>query len=201
MVTMIVLGVLIALFVLETVLTEVEHFGWATAALIVTVAVAQIFHLVDLFSFVKENTAAFLGYVGLYVVCAVPWSFVKWFSFLRNYRDQYREYKGKFLASRNIPVTASVPDVSMSAFKDFVSNNYTWTRGDVNLAGLSNLQRPRARDNKSRIVSWMAFWPFSLVGTLLNDPVRRFFSWVFTTFSSLYQRMADYVFRNDLELK
>lgn len=201
MVTLIVLGVIIALFVLETVLTEVEHFGWATFSLIVTVALAQFFHLVDLLTFVRENTATFLGYVGLYVVCAIPWSFIKWFSFLRNYRDQFREYKGKFLTSRDIPVTANVPADLMPDFQRWLSQNYNYHRGDVNLVGLQELQRPRARNNKQRIVSWMAFWPFSLVGTLLNDPVRRLFTWLFTAFSSLYQRMADYVFRNDLELK
>jgi hypothetical protein len=201
MFTLVFLGVLIALFVLETILTEVEHFGWATVGLVLCVAAAQFFHFVDLLGFVKDNTGTALGYAGLYVVCAIPWSFIKWFSFLRNYRDQFREYKGKFLTSRSIPTTASVPLDLLPDFKDWLNQNYNWRRGDVNLIGLQSLERPRARQNKSRIVSWMAFWPFSLVGTLLNDPVRRLFTWLFQAFSSLYQRMADYVFRNDVELK
>jgi hypothetical protein len=201
MFTLIFLGIVIALFVLETVLTEVENFGWATVCLIVSVVAFQFFHFIDLLGFVKENTGAAIGYVGLYVVCGVAWSFIKWFSFLHNYRDQFREYKGKFLTTKHIPVTATVPADLMPSFKDWLNQNYSWRRGDVNLIGLQNFERPRAKQNKTRIVAWASYWPFSFVGTLLNDPVRRLFSWLFTAFSSLYQRMSDYVFRNDLELK
>jgi hypothetical protein len=199
--SIIVLSVLVALFILETILTEVEHFGWATTGLIVCLVLAQFFHLVDFIAFVRENTGVTLFYLGMYVVLGVAWSFAKWFSYLRNYRDQFREYKVKFLTSRKVPVTTNVPEDMLPAFKDWLGSTYRYHLGDVNLMGLQDLQRPKARENKQRIVSWMSLWPFSFVGTLLNDPVRRFFTWLFKAFSSLYQRMADWVFRNDPELK
>jgi hypothetical protein len=63
------------------------------------------------------------------------------------------------------------------------------------------LQRPRAAKNKRRITAWMAYWPCSAIGTLLNDPVRKFFNWAFGQFKDLCQKLADHVFRADVELK
>lgn len=202
MTLLVLVAVLVTLLVLETILTEVEHFGWATVILLASVAAAQFFGLVNILAFVKDNTVASLGYVGLYVVGGVAWSFVKWFSYLRNYRDQFRDYKTKFLTGQGLPLTTSIVEPTLlKTFKDWLGSDYHWRRGDVNLLGLQNLERPRARNNKGRIVAWCSYWPLSAIGTVLNDPVRRFFTWLFNAFSSLYQRMSDYVFRNDVELK
>jgi hypothetical protein len=62
-------------------------------------------------------------------------------------------------------------------------------------------KRPRAVNNKARITAWMSFWPYSLVGTLLNDPVRRLFNAIFSWVKGLYQKMADAMFSKDVELK
>lgn len=49
--------------------------------------------------------------------------------------------------------------------------------------------------------AWMAFWPCSVISTLLNDPIRRLFRYLFNLLKSLYQKMADAVFADDPELK
>jgi len=73
-------------------------------------------------------------------------------------------------------------------------------RGDFNFPveyrGLPLDKKPLASENKKRITAWMIFWPFSLVGTLLNDPIRRIFNLIFNSLKNQYQRLSDRVFRD-----
>lgn len=58
---------------------------------------------------------------------------------------------------------------------------------------------PQASKNKSKIIAWMAYWPFSFIGTLLNDPIRKLFNSIFNEFKELYQKMANSIFAEDIK--
>ena len=217
--------VLLGLFVLECVLAEVEHFGWATVTLVATfvaLGVGGHFHwfgLPSLLDFVRDHGIWCLAYVGAYVVAGIVWSFVKWFSFLMGFRDTFRAQREKFLTWKGLPVTTPLTEELQTEFiKSFgTENRYGrarhydesgnpieykgWNPETYEYRGNSLNARPRATKNKSRITAWAAFWPFSFLGTLLNDPVRRLFNFLFDWFKSLYQKMSDRVFAKDVELK
>ena len=196
------LVVLFVLFCLECVLTEVEHFGWATLTMVATLVGVQVFHIggVDLLAFAATHVVETVLYVLGYVAVGVVWSFVKWFSFLMAFRDKYREYKENFLTSLKLNPTGQVPDDQLGAFREYMSRQSTYTTSR-SFRGNDFSERPRANKNKSRIVAWMSFWPFSVVGTVLNDPMRRFFSWLFNQFKALYQQMSDRIFRAEKEMR
>ncbi len=54
-----------------------------------------------------------------------------------------------------------------------------------------------ARYNKSTIMSWMCYWPLSMLWTLINNPIKRFFNYIFESISGSYQRLADRVLKQD----
>jgi len=56
------------------------------------------------------------------------------------------------------------------------------------------IQKPLVRDNKSRIMTWMCFWPYSFVWTMINDPVRRVFKAIYNQIKDGLQRVADKAF-------
>ncbi len=188
---------LIGVVVVATILTELEYFGWATALLLVIVGAGQIAGNLSVLSWVGAHTTETLVYALVYVAVGVGWSFVKWFSFLIQFRDQYREQKEAFLTKNKLNPTGQVPEELREAFGRFLGGLYSTRQ----FRGNSMTEKPKASNNKSRIVSWMSLWPCSMVGTLLNDPVRRLFNFLFNNFKALYQRMSDHVFRNDVELK
>jgi len=198
MFTIVFLIALCCLFVVATVLTEIEQFGWATVVLIASLVGAHVFHVVNVLSWVQTHSFETLLYALAYVGVGVVWSFVKWFSFLMAFRDKFRTLKEAFLSARNLDVKGSVPEELRDVFAQYIRNSKV---GYHDSYGLSFLIRPRATENKSRIVSWMSLWPCSVIGTLLNDPVRRLFNWMFTAFKSLYERMTNHIFRSDVELK
>lgn len=202
-----ILAVLFVLFVVECILTETESFGWATLTLLVTGVASVFLHRLwpdvpSVWEFVRAHGVFTLVYVGAYVAVGIVWSFIKWFSYLMSFRDAFRTQKEAFFKSKGLDgllATAPVPEEHQAAFKDFIQHNVRWT--GEHRAQLFDLERPRASKNKARITAWASFWPFSFVGTLLNDPVRRLFNLLFNWFKALYQQMSDWVFRNDGELK
>lgn len=60
---------------------------------------------------------------------------------------------------------------------------------------------PQVADNKSKIITWMVYWPWSFFWTILNDPIRRLFRRIYNNLREFYQKMSDKVFadvKNDL---
>ena len=55
---------------------------------------------------------------------------------------------------------------------------------------------PNAKDEKSKIISWMTYWPFSLTWTVINDPVRKAFSFIHDRIQGSYQKMSDNMFKD-----
>jgi hypothetical protein len=54
-----------------------------------------------------------------------------------------------------------------------------------------NIHVPRVEDYSSRIIGWMIYWPCNLVWTLLDDPIRALFEWIFERTKGLYQHIAN----------
>ena len=41
------------------------------------------------------------------------------------------------------------------------------------------------------ITSWISYWPASLGATLLNNPFRRFFEWIYSLVSGIYDKIGN----------
>jgi len=166
---LIILGVLFVVFVVECLLLEVEHWGWATATLIATALATQFLHVADIFGFVTHHAVESL------------------------LREKFREHRDEWYSAKGLAVGTELTAEQQREFDE--SFRYQSFNGNA----LNT--KPKATKNKRRIVAWMAYWPFSMVGTIINDPVRRLFKFLFNTFKALYQNIADHVFRNEVGMK
>jgi hypothetical protein len=202
--------ILLGLAVLDitaTVLTEVEHFFKATLVLIASVVLAQLLHVVNIIGFAREHAERTVYYILGYLAIGVVWSFIKWFAFLFRYREEFRTLKENYLRTRGAKMAepilpGTIPEEWMSDFKEYVERERRYNY-DPRFRGLSTLEKPNAADgpNRARTIYWMSLWPCSFLGTVLNDPVRRIFNFLFTSFKALYQKMVDAMFAKDRELK
>ena len=59
---------------------------------------------------------------------------------------------------------------------------------------ISTIRVPEASKYKSTILRWMTYWPFSMLWTLIHDPVRRAFRWIYGRVATILQAMSDKVF-------
>lgn len=137
-------------------------------------------------------------WVGVYFVAGVFWSFVKWFAFLHQAADCYRELRMNFLQRspgvkiENITEKTKVPDNMKREFNGYLKQSGYLSRQQYNSTDPTII--PQIRDNKARCIRWIIWWPTSAMWTALSDPLVRVGNWLFNRFRGTYQLLANRVF-------
>lgn len=62
--------------------------------------------------------------------------------------------------------------------------------------GYGQITVPQVNEHKSDIIRWMTYWPFSLIFTLINDPFRRLFEFIYRQIHDSLQAMANRAFQD-----
>ena len=196
--------------------TAFEKWTWTTLCLLASGGVYVWVNKALVLSWILENWQTALLFVGAYLVAGVLWSFGKWLFFLIGFRDAFRDRKAWYLKKRGQNPDGEVPENLMPEFREFLrtgsltrvdgqgaqyQESYSYNYRDRSYYGGSWDTRPRASDHKSRITGWIGFWPFSMVGTVINDLLRKLINFLFASFKGLYQKMSDAIFRNEAGLK
>jgi hypothetical protein len=137
----------------------------------------------------KEKRASFLrenNLKGSEIPKELQDEWVYWLLNLANryYResDTLKQLRAKFLKENNL-TGDSVPTELQDKWYEYLG---------VDRSLLTIV--PQVADNKSRITTWMAYWPWSAFWTLLNDPIRRLFRRLYNNLREFYQKMSDKVF-------
>lgn len=60
----------------------------------------------------------------------------------------------------------------------------------------TEVKPPQVSEHKNLIVGWMIYWPFSALWTLINDPVKRAFTWIYYRISKRLQTISDHLFQS-----
>lgn len=171
------------LFALATILiialdsTECE--GWAFTTMVTFLAMVIGFNPA-----MREalTTGLVLVCIVSYLACGVFWSFIKWYFFLLNVRDVVTANPPKMTERRRIYGTGR----HQEEYEEVPIETTT-----IRVRGKAVLYPIQIKEFKARIIGWMTYWPWSFVWTMLNDPIRRFFSRVYTACAGTMQRMAD----------
>lgn len=133
------------------------HEVWAGFTILITLVLLAIFGNWEFFKniliFIQDNPLIIVGYVLIYIIIGIGWSFFKWYAYLRKKRDYYREHNFK--------------DPKIPGFKE----------------------------NVSRIVSWMMYWPFSALWTLTHNLFRDVFNFLTEQLRGAYEKVTKNVFK------
>lgn len=60
-------------------------------------------------------------------------------------------------------------------------------------------ERPKASDQKLRIISWMMYWPVSVFNYLVFDMIRELFDAIYKRVSKVYNKITDSVYGAESE--
>lgn len=153
-----------AVFILLTVEIAYESSFIAFMTLAVVGAIATFFHWIDPHWFIEHWTEV-LVYAAVYVPIGVLWAVVKWWFYVK---EQARRRAD------------AISQAKM----------YSSSRGGVDISR----KPPQVSEHKTDIMRWMGWWPFSLTGTLLNDPFRRMFEAIYRHLGTFLQKMSDRAF-------
>lgn len=147
-----------AIFIIYSLDTEDWGGTGATVTLIITSVLIWIFGgdtMSNIFSYISDNPMRILGFLGIYALAGVAWSFVKWYFYLLGTKERLLKDGNEDIRQYDIPT---------------------------------------ASDNKGRLIAWMTYWPFSAVWTIINDPIKRFFKFLFGRLENVFQKMSDRMF-------
>lgn len=196
---------------------EEDSGSYATITCLGTLAIIYFMgagsELRELGSYIVDNPFRIVMFVLGYILLGTIWSLVKWYFHLLNIRDQWLEnaekIKETFSRNRGSNLMNNIKQyiglqtgrpwgkVEDSEVTDALKQE-TLTRLDEReqeeLMTSKEGYIPNIRKNKSRILMWMFYWPFSSVWTLVNDPIKRAFKHIFAKLNKVYESITKSVF-------
>jgi hypothetical protein len=149
-----------------------------------------------------QSLAGMVGYFGVGVCYGV----LKWWLLVRDAAERYVEKQTEWLEKRSRDTEISLEErtlyevtLSTGILEGVVLAK--WQRYVKNTYYGYGITKPLVRDNKSRIMGWMMYWPWSGLWTLINDPIRRAFRIAYRNIQGLLQSISDRIYKDiDKEL-
>jgi hypothetical protein len=144
----------------------------------------------DVWGFVSTNIATTIYFSLGYIILGMVWSMLKWNEFVKNkvekfkkIRSQYLEQNKKFDEKDEIHLRGLCDYLRQFGFKLYGSDVDSMKDIVVKIM-------PDGTDKKSSIIAWISYWPLSLTATLLNNPFRRLWLYVYSLCSGVYDKIS-----------
>lgn len=122
--------------------------------------------------------------VGAYVLVGAVWSVVKWWLYALRLGDSFREFKSDFLAARSVSDVAALTPDDAEEFREAARRRMKSLTKDQASYPL------RVGEHKAVLLMWSAYWPVSVCVTILDEPVRRAFTWAYRRLNKVYESIA-----------
>jgi len=172
---------LVASFILVVFMAEVwDAPFWAAATVIATLVALDLLGDAGLWSWVLANPLLIGAGAGVYVVGGTLWSFVKWYIFVRKRREGYLDQRAQFMVDHKLEEKDKIPPTLLRKWQSQLS--------------YSNREMPSARKEKSRILRWMVYWPWSVIYSLFADLVREVFLIIYARMATTFQRISESIY-------
>lgn len=123
-------------------------------------------------------------FVIVYFLIGACWSVLKWYFFTRALREAYDVARLQVIGQRLDPqATTTEQERILRQWRQNLGYRYR------------NLTiPPDPADHTGRILMWIGHWPFSMLWTLINDPVRRIVEWLYGRLKNIYRAISKSAF-------
>jgi hypothetical protein len=186
----VILGVSIVGAIAIMVSLENEEEGLASGIISFVLALLLWNYGKDVWGFVSTNIATTIYFSLGYIILGMVWSMLKWNEFVKNkvekfkkIRSQYLEQNKKFDEKDEIHLRGLCDYLRQFGFKLYGSDVDSMKDIVVKIM-------PDGTDKKSSIIAWISYWPLSLTATLLNNPFRRLWLYVYSLCSGVYDKIS-----------
>ena len=131
---------------------------------------------IPVWKWIHDNPGKLAKYVGYYILVGIAWTFIKYYFKLKDMQGRIKSLKKSWVLWRQ---DASDKDPSIVTFEDYV--NRKAHAGDITFNASAR-----------KLTLWAAFWPPSMIWTLINDPIKKFFNWlIHDILIGAYKKMYD----------
>jgi len=118
--------------------------------------------------------------LGGYAAVGVLWGVMKWTLFVWARLDKLKAVRQRWIADEGrLPTTEKEKMAYKLAVKDVFGYE---------------APKPDPAKHKGRIIYWMSYWPFSAIWTLINDPIRRFYDFLYRRITNTLNGISDRMF-------
>lgn len=186
---------------------EYDNSGGATATFIGTILLLTFLGDLKPIAWIAANPWGFLSIIGLYFVIGAIWGVIKWTFYNYKRLEQYENEKSQFLRNHGVLNTKTVPENLKVDWNKYLTESSIWrisyTVGWGNPKQYKIQIAPIPWENKNRILTWMIYWPWSLLWSLLDDLVRNIFKRIQRMLNSFMEWISHIIFKhveNDYEL-
>ena len=169
-----------------------ESPGKAFTSLLVVGAVLHFFADPTPFAWFLADWTRIAYTVGIYIIGGGPYALYRWWSYNKRISGRFDDFFDDWKTSKEIVAKtfAALSDEEILAFrKHCLGNAYRPYDASFDKDGIRKVTQ--ARDHIGNILTWIAYWPWCLIWTLIDDPIRRFSRFVWRTLSSAMQGIAD----------
>ena len=164
-------------------LVEHERIGWSTLLLIGTLLFFQLGTSFKPFSLLSAHPVWGALTVLGYFVAGAAWCIWKWWFFVKAKRREYDEKKRRFLEANGVGHLRTVPENLRDTWRDMNQLPY-------------DTPKPMPSRHKGRIMTWLVYWPWSFVWTIIDDPIKRMFRAIYDQIKSTLEAISHRAFRD-----
>lgn len=175
-------ALLVLSFIVLVLCVEFEAPFKALGTIVVVTACLTLFGNFEPFEWIATHPLHVAGSIVGYFVLGAGWSLVKWWLFVGKRKEVYDDLKFNWLKSQGIKATL-VPEELRKDWVKRVRDEFGWGSN-------KNYQIPQAREFKGRIMTWMAYWPWSVFWSIFDDIIRKIFSAIYAELASTFQRIS-----------
>lgn len=150
------------------------------------------------FSWFLSNWLTLLMYVGGYIAIGILYGpIIKWKFYLHNKLDSMDEPYFGYMNGDYYRGQKTIAQVVAESFPGYARRVKQNTGHETTLKEFMKEQfdiPPSPGKNKARITGWMLYWPWSAFWTLLNDPIKRLYRFIFQALTKMMTAMSEAVF-------
>jgi len=171
-----------------TILLELEYEGWATTLCSLGIALWLWNFGGCIWGYISVNPLNTLGFIVGYVVLGIIWSIVRWNEHVKGVFRQFNNIKKDFLTKYDLkwPLDGD----NLKNFIRILNKDSKTFYENMTIEEISKSLTPKASEKATVITAWISYWPVSLLGTLLNNPFKRFFQWIYSLVSGIYDKIT-----------
>ena len=177
--------IILILAVAIALLLEKEKDVWTTFIFVGSLIALNYLYKLDAITYVRHHPLVVLKYAALYFVFGILWSIIKWAFFIHKFKAEYKAFKAKWLKE----------NVKPGADKTLTAVMAAELMQRARHAGIK-VEAPEASDNKDALARWGIYWPFSILGFLLNDLLRKSWNFIVECLQSTYERIAESIYHS-----
>jgi len=162
---------------------EGKHY-FTSISLVISLLLLQYVAGIDVLSWLVNHGSSLLIYLCSHFTMGTLWSVFKWYWFVQNSLEEYRQRKTRFLMEFN-PDSARTgimpPELKTKWEKEITAKYYGNT--------IKLEYPPNIKDHKNKVATWIFYWPISMTCSLLGD----FTSWLANKIVSFIKRVYNFI--------